>query len=146
MVRAATSAVRSCNPASTWWIARPEPGNGFTLIELLVVMALIALLLTLALPRYFQSIDVSKETILVENLRVTRDAIDKFYSDSGRYPETLEELVEKKYLRSVPYDPIVEASNRWLIVAPPDDLQGNVYDLHSAAPGNARNGKPFAEL
>ena len=120
--------------------------GGFTLIELLVVMAVIALLLTLALPRYFQSIDVSKETILVENLRVTRDAIDKFYSDTGRYPDSLEELVEKKYLRTMPYDPIAEGSDRWSIISPPNDLPGNVYDLKSGAEGTARNGKPFAEL
>lgn len=119
---------------------------GFTLIELLVVMAVVALLLTLALPRYFQSIDVSKETVLVENLRVTRDAIDKFYSDTGRYPDSLEELVEKKYLRTLPYDPIAEASDRWLIIAPPNEAVGNVYDLKSGAEGIARNGKPFGEL
>ena len=92
--------------------------HAFTLIELLVVMAVVALLLTLALPRYFQSIEVSKETVLVENLRVARDAIDKFYSDTGRYPDSLEELVEKKYLRGVPYDPIAESSERWVIAAP----------------------------
>ena len=128
--------------------AGPEPGAGFgfTLIELLVVMAVVALLLTLALPRYFQSIEVSKETILMENLRVTRDAIDKFYGDVGRYPESLEELVEKKYLRSLPYDPIAESSERWVIAAPPSDLKGSVYDLRSGAPGAARNGKPFGEL
>ena len=119
---------------------------GFTLIELLVVMAVVALLLTLALPRYFQSIDVSKETVLVENLRVARDSIDKFYSDTGRYPESLEELVEKKYLRSLPYDPVAESSERWVIAAPPSDLKGSVYDLRSGAPGTARNGKPFGEL
>jgi general secretion pathway protein G len=109
-------------------------------------MAMVALLLTLALPRYFQSIDVSKETILVENLRVTRDAIDKFYSDTGRYPDSLDELVEKKYLRTLPYDPIVEASDRWTITPPPGEAKGSVYDLRSSAPGTARSGKPFAEL
>ena len=122
------------------------PISGFTLIELLVVMALVALLLTLALPRYFQSIDASKETILIENLRVTRDAIDKFYGDTGRYPESLEELVERKYLRSPPYDPITETSDRWTITAPPDDRKGSVYDLRSSAEGAARNGKPYNEL
>ena len=109
-------------------------------------MAVLALLLTLALPRYFHSIDVSKETILIENLRVTRDAIDKFYSDAGRYPESLNELVEKKYLRTLPYDPIVEGSERWEIIAPPAETKGNVYDLKSSAQGTARNGKAFGEL
>jgi general secretion pathway protein G len=120
--------------------------GGFTLIELLVVMAVVALLLTLALPRYFQSIDVSKETILIENLRVTRDAIDKFYADTGRYPDSLEELVDRKYLRTMPFDPVAEAANRWAIVSPPGDAKGNVYDLKSGAEGNARSGKPFSEL
>jgi len=120
--------------------------GGFTLIELLVVMAVVALLLTLALPRYFQSIDVAKETVLIENLRVARDAIDKFYGDTGRYPESLEELVEKKYLRSIPYDPLLEGSDHWTIVPPPAETKGSVYDLRSSAPGTARNGKPFSEL
>ena len=79
-------------------------------------MAMVALLLTLALPRYFQSIDVSKETILVENLRVTRDAIDKFYGDKGRYPGSLDELVESKYLRSVPFDPFTKSAETWILV------------------------------
>jgi len=127
-------------------VARSDRRGGFTLIELLVVLALVATLLTLSLPRYFQSIDVSKETILVENLRVTRDALGKFYSDVGRYPESLEELVEKRYLRSLPYDPIMEASDRWAVTAPPNDAKGSVYDIHSTAPGTARNGKLFADL
>lgn len=123
-----------------------KPALGFTLIELLVVLALVATLLTLALPRYFESIDASRETILIENLRVTRDAIDKFYGDQGRYPESLEELVEKKYLRSLPYDPVLEAADRWTITPPPAETKGNVYDLRSTAPGTTRHGKPFGEL
>ena len=120
--------------------------GGFTLIELLVVLAIVALLLTLALPRYFQSIDVAKETILIQNLRTTRDAIDKFYSDTGRYPESLAELVEKKYVREMPYDPVVESDAKWTIVPPPGEAKGGVYDLKSPAEGLARNGKPFADL
>lgn len=116
------------------------------MIELLVVLALVATLLTLSLPRYFHSIDNSRQTILIENLRVTRDALGKFYSDLGRYPESLDELVEKKYLRSLPYDPVVEASDRWTIVPPPDEGKGNVYDIRSTAPGTARDGKPFSDL
>lgn len=119
---------------------------GFTLIELLVVLAIVALLLTLAMPRYFQSIETSKETILIENLRITRETIDKFYLDTGRYPESLEELVEKKYLRSVPVDPITDSATTWLTTPPDETYRGHVYDLHSGAPGNTRDGKPFAGL
>jgi general secretion pathway protein G len=119
---------------------------GFTLIELLVVLAIVALLSTLALPRYFQSIDTSKETVLIENLRITRETIDKFYGDTGRYPESLDELVEKKYLRSVPVDPITESTITWKLLPPEDQNKGGVYDIKSGAPGRNREGVPFAEL
>ena len=119
---------------------------GFTLIELLVVLAIIALLSTLATPRYFQSIGASKETVLIKNLQITRDTIDKFYSDTGRYPQSLEELVEKKYLRSVPFDPITESSATWELIAPDDPDQGGVYELRSGASGSARDGTVFSAL
>ena len=79
--------------------ARKHKGRGFTLIELLVVLGIIALLLTLAVPRFFPSIDGAKETILADNLRNTRQVIDQYRSDTGRYPESLEQLVEQRYLR-----------------------------------------------
>jgi len=119
---------------------------GFTLIELLVVLAIIALLLTLAVPRYFQTIDASKETILTENLHSTRDAIDKFYGDTGRYPDTLAELVDKRYLRTMPVDPITGNTTSWVIVPPDDQFKGNVYDIKSSAPGNDRNGQALGGL
>jgi general secretion pathway protein G len=120
--------------------------RAFTLIELLVVLAIVALLATLAVPRYFQSIDTAKETILADNLHTTRETIDKFYGDTGRYPESLDELVEKKYLRALPFDPITESRTTWTIIAPDDAAKGNVYSIKSAAPGNDHNGKPFSEL
>ena len=125
---------------------KSERKGGFTLIELLVVLAIIALMLTLAVPRYFQTIDTSKETILSENLHATRDAIDKFYGDTGRYPDTLVELVDKRYLRAMPVDPITESTTTWVIVAPDDQFKGNVYDIKSGAPGNDRNGQPFGNM
>jgi general secretion pathway protein G len=119
--------------------------GGFTLIELLVVLAIVALLVTLALPRYVQSVDRSKETVLRENLRSARETIDKFYADTGRYPESLEELVQKRYLRALPVDPVTEGTE-WLLVAPPDAEQGKVFDLRSTAPGTTGDGKAFGEL
>jgi general secretion pathway protein G len=119
--------------------------RGFTLVELLVVLGIIALLLTLAVPRYFPSVDSAKDTILADNLRNTRATIDQFYGDTGRYPDTLEQLVEKKYLRALPVDPITESSSSWVLIAPEDGSKGGVADLKSGAPGNDRHGKPYAE-
>jgi general secretion pathway protein G len=104
---------------------------GFTLIELMVVMATIALLLTLAVPRYFHAIDNGKLSVQRQNIATIRDAIDKFYGDQARYPESLQELVQAKYLRSVPVDPLTEAPN-WIVIAPQDPTQGAVFDVRSA--------------
>ncbi len=120
--------------------------RGFTLVELLVVLAIVATLLMLALPRYTQSVVVARERVLAENLRTTRDAIDKFYADVHRYPESLEELVDKRYLRALPMDPITESDKTWRIVPPPPERQGQVGDLRSSAEGNTLEGKPYAEL
>ena len=130
------------------WNASRLLKRGFTLVELLVVMAIIATLLTIALPRYFGSVDRSKEAALKQSLSVMREAIDKYYADHGKYPDTVEELAEKRYIRAVPVDPITERSDTWTIVEVPPDagIKGAVYDIHSGAPGNSSDGKPFAEL
>lgn len=118
----------------------------FTLIELLVVMAIVALLLTLAMPRYFQSVDNAKEVVLRENLKTVRDTIDKFHSDTGRYPNNLEELVERKYFRALPIDPITESSSTWILIAPEDEEKGAVYSIKSSAAGVSRDGVPYTNF
>jgi general secretion pathway protein G len=118
---------------------------GFTLIELLVVLGIVALLLTLAVPRFFPSIDSAKETILADNLRNTRAVIEQYYSDTGRYPDSLEQLVEKKYLRKLPLDPIAESDASWILLPPDDGSKGAVYTIKSGAPGNDRSGKPYLD-
>ncbi len=129
-------------------IRKATSTTGFTLIELLVVLSIVALLLTITLPRYFKSMDVSKETVLIENLRTTREAIDKFYADTARYPESLDELVAKRYLRSLPSDPVLGSSDAWTLIPPPGGAtgKGNVYDLKSSATGLSRLGQPLNEL
>ncbi len=128
-------------------IQQRKSGRGFTLIELLVVMAIIALLLTLAAPRYFQSVQRSREAVLKEDLHLMRDAIDKHYADTGKYPANLEELVTKKYLRRIPVDPITESATTWVIVDPPDKPDTRVvYDVRSGAPGKSIGGTPYGEF
>ena len=119
--------------------------KGFTLIELLVVMSVIATLLTIAVPRYFQHLDRAREASLRESLAVMRDAVDKYRGDTGRYPETLEELVSKRYLRKVPPDPITESTESWVIVPPPDEPgQRRVWDIRSGAEGQGLNGSDYS--
>ena len=120
--------------------------KGFTLIELLVVMTIIATLLTIALPRYFHSVERAKEATLKQTLAVTRDAIDKFYGDTGRYPKDLQELVGKRYLRSLPVDPLTESESTWIPVPAPDGAGGELYDLRSGAQGVNPDGKNYAEF
>ena len=118
---------RFLTPSLSW----SQGPRGFTLIELVIVMATIALLLTLALPRYFHAIDLGKQNVQRQNIATLRDAIDKFFGDQARYPDSLEELVQKRYLRSVPVDPLTQLPD-WTAVAPGDDSPGNVYDVRSA--------------
>ncbi len=106
-------------------------------------MSIIALLLTIALPRYFGSLDKSKEVALKENLQVMRVTLDKYYADKGSYPDTLEELVERKYLRSVPVDPITELSSSWILVSVEDGDQHGIADVKSGAPGATKDGKAY---
>ena len=120
--------------------------GGFTLIELLVVMAIIATLLAVTAPRYFGQVERSKETVLRQTLVTLREAIDKYYGDTGRYPDSLEDLVARRYLRAVPNDPIADSTTAWVIVPPPDNqVKGAVYDVKSGATGNGRDGVPYRE-
>jgi len=120
--------------------------GGFTLIELMVVLSIIALLLTLAVPRYFGSIDKSKEAVLRENLNQMRDAISRYYADKGKYPESLDALAAEKYLRGVPLDPVSESDKTWVIVPPEDPQKGGVYDVKSGASGKTKDGREFSQL
>ena len=119
--------------------------DGFTLIELLVVLAVVATLLTLALPRYFGSLDKSKEAVLKENLYQLRDAISRYHADKGRYPESLASLTADKYLRKVPLDPVTDSAATWIVVAPLESATGGVYDVRSGAPGKGIDGTEYAQ-
>lgn len=120
-------------------------GLGFTLIELLVVLSIVALLLTIVTPRYMGSIDHAKEVALKEDLKVMRLSIDRFHGDKGRYPESLAELVEARYLRAVPPDPITDSATTWVVVPVDDPESEGISDVSSGAQGVAKDGSAFAE-
>ena len=128
-----------------------HPARGFTMIELVIVMAMLGLLLSLALPQYMATLERGREQVLQSNLATMREAIDKFYGDRGRYPDSLEDLVTQRYLRAIPNDPYTE-SPTWVVIAPRDTDKGGVIDVRSTltdidgqprrVPGSAAEGEP----
>ncbi len=117
--------------------------HGFTLIELLVVLSIVALLLTLVSPKYFNHIDRAKETALKQDLQIMRVALDQYFGDHGFYPDSLETLVKESYLDKIPVDPITEKSDTWVIVRPEPPYKGGVYDIKSSAEGVAKDGTTY---
>lgn len=117
---------------------------GFTLIELLIVMAIIGTLLTIAVPRYFHTLERARETVLRHDLAILREAIDKYYADLGQYPDTLPALAEKHYVRSLPVDPFTKLADSWTTVPSEDPDHTGIRDVHSGAAQLAGDGTPFA--
>jgi len=137
--------------------------GGFTLLELLVVLAILALLLTIATPRYLDHIERAREITLRSSLKVMREAIDKFEGDQGRLPASLDELVARKYLKAIPVDPITDKRDTWVALSLADLLATSptpdtsitmgpsaaasstpgMADVRSGAPGNGADGTPF---
>lgn len=120
--------------------------RGFTLVELLVVMAIIGLLLSIVAPRYIGSLERARETALKQDLVVMREAISNFHHDLNRYPESVEELVQKKYLRAIPVDPVTDRSDTWFSVYSTDPADQGLADIASGAKGATGDGVPFQEL
>ena len=118
--------------------------RGFTLIELLVVMTIIGTLLSIAVPRYFHSLERSRETVLRHDLTVLRDSIDKYAADKGHYPEVLADLVTAKYVRALPVDPYTRSADAWVAVPSDDPDEPGIKDIRSGAPGNAHDGTSYA--
>ena len=117
--------------------------RGFTLIELLVVMAIIATMLAVAVPKYVGSVRNAEEATLKQNLASMRDAIDKHFGDTGRYPDKLDELVTKRYLRAIPVDSTTGTAETWIVVPPANPELGRVYDVKSGSTEVARDGSPI---
>jgi len=125
---------------------RRQVPRGFTLIELLVVMAIISTLLMLAVPRYLRSLDRAREATLRQDLAVMREAMDKHLADTGRYPESLADLVSGHYLRSVPVDPFTHSADSWVLVPSDNPEVPGMRDVLSGAAGQSEGGAPLAEM
>ena len=119
--------------------------KGFTLIEMLIVMAIMGILVTIAAPSFQRSIIRAREASLKHTLFVFRDVIDQYYSDNGKYPETLETLVKSHYIREVAKDPFTGSSETWVLIPPEGDEAGGVYDVHSGSDRISLDGVPYNE-
>ncbi|MDH5180207.1 MAG: type II secretion system protein GspG [Gammaproteobacteria bacterium] len=119
--------------------------RGFTMMELLLVLMLVALLASVAAPMVTTSIERAKVSTLKENLFVLRKAIDDYYADNGQYPEDLQVLVSKRYIRHIPEDPLTDSVSSWILIRDKNG-EGNIMDIRSGSNGKARDGTPYATL
>ena len=153
MVSQATNRARAPQRA-----ARPPAATqaGFTLLELIIVVAIIGILATIAMPKLLHTPDRAKEAVLRTDLRTFRDVIDQYYADKGKYPESLEALVEEDYLRKIPVDPITRSADTWVAVyeepnldAPPPESEGEatpgIMDVRSGSELVSSDGRPYSE-
>lgn len=124
--------------------------RGFTLIELLIVIAIIGIIAGMAVAQLRTAPQRAREAVLKEDLYAIRDVIDQYFADKGKYPESLDTLVEEGYLRRIPVDPITESEGTWQTVqaeATDEDTEGagGIIDVKSGADGTALDGTRYSD-
>jgi general secretion pathway protein G len=129
-------------------VTRRSRARAYTLVEVLVVLAIVSLMVAVVAPRYVERLEDAREAALRENLKVMRVAIDRFQADTGRFPKDLDELVERRYLNTVPVDPVTERQDSWIEVAANEIEAGasGLSDVRSGADGASRKGVRYADL
>ena len=131
-------------------MARSRSQRGFTLIELLIVLSLISILAAMGMVQHRNSVQKAQEATLRTDLFHMRDAIDQYFADKGKYPESLDSLVTDNYLRKIPDDPITRSADSWQTVpAEPDptnpSAEPGIYNVKSGAQGTGLDGVSYSE-
>jgi general secretion pathway protein G len=123
---------------------------GFTLIELMIVMAIIAVLMSVALPIYNRSILRAKESVLKNNLFTLRNTIDEYTYDKQKAPQALQDLVSDGYLRQIPVDPITNSADSWKLIMEDasntvNQTEPGIFDVRSGSDKTSLEGTPYSE-
>ncbi len=127
---------------------RKRGSRGFTMIELMIVVAIILILMGIAIPNYQQSVAHAREAVLRQDLDTIRSAIDQYTLDKQKAPQSLEDLVQANYLKTIPKDPITNSTDTWETVQEDslmaiDQQQPGIIDVHSGAQGTASDGTAY---
>ena len=120
-----------------------HPEAGFTLIELLIVITILGILISVAAPSYKSATVTAGEAALKKDLFIMRDVIDQYYGDHGKYPSTLQALVNDGYIRNIPKDPFTQSVDSWVEVPAEGEEKGGVYDIHSGSDLVGLDGTPY---
>ena len=136
-------------------VRRNPSCRGFTLIELMIVVSIVGILAAIAVPNYQWSVIKAREAVLREDLYNFRTTLDQFYADQGKYPDTLDDLKQKGYMRDIPKDPITGKNDTWVTLEPPPPQgtttsaalvdPGKIWDVHSGSDKVGSNGTPYNE-
>ena len=122
--------------------------GGFTLIELIIVMTIIGILSAIAIPSFVNSVKKAREAVLKEDLHTMRSAIDSYTVDKEQAPQSLDDLVQSGYLKTIPVDPMTTKADTWItsqsdVLTSITQTQGGINDVHSGAQGLATDGSTY---